>query len=133
MNDEMDEIWELYADDGAQALDAMEEALEALQDGEGDPKDHIGALFRAVHTFKGNSRVLGLATVESRAHVGEDLIGLVRDQGVPLNDEILDILMLTGDTLRGMLDLPDLFDDIKAASNQAALFRASEIEDDVKN
>lgn len=101
MNDEMDEIWELYADDGAQALDAMEEALEALQDGEGDPKDHIGALFRAVHTFKGNSRVLGLATVESRAHVGEDLIGLVRDQGVPLNDEILDILMLTGDTLRG--------------------------------
>ncbi len=104
MNDEMDEIWELYADDGAQALDAMEEALEALQDGEGDPKDHIGALFRAVHTFKGNSRVLGLATVESRAHVGEDLIGLVRDQGVPLNSEILDILMLTGDTLRGMLD-----------------------------
>lgn len=104
MNDEMDEIWELYADDGAQALDAMEEALEALQDGEGDPKDHIGALFRAVHTFKGNSRVLGLATVESRAHVGEDLIGLVRDQGVPLNAEILDILMLTGDTLRGMLD-----------------------------
>ena len=104
MNDEMDEIWELYADDGAQALDAMEEALESLQDGEGDPKDHIGALFRAVHTFKGNSRVLGLATVESRAHVGEDLIGLVRDQGVPLNAEILDILMLTGDTLRGMLD-----------------------------
>ncbi|NVO26349.1 chemotaxis protein CheA [Donghicola sp. C2-DW-16] len=104
MNDEMDEIWELYADDGAQALDAMEEALEALQNGEGDQKDHIGALFRAVHTFKGNSRVLGLATVESRAHVSEDLIGLVRDSGVALNSEILDILMLTGDTLRGMLD-----------------------------
>lgn len=104
MNDEMDEIWELYADDGAQALDAMEEALEALQEGEGEQKDHIGALFRAVHTFKGNSRVLGLATVESRAHVSEDLIGLVRDSGVALNSEILDILMLTGDTLRGMLD-----------------------------
>ncbi|MEC9199462.1 MAG: Hpt domain-containing protein [Pseudomonadota bacterium] len=105
MNDEMDEIWELYADDGAQALDAMEEALEALEESlDGDISPHIGALFRAVHTFKGNSRVLGLAVVESRAHVAEDLIGLVRDQGVPMNEEILEMLVLTGDTLRGMLD-----------------------------
>ena len=104
MSDEMDEIWELYADDGAQALDAMEAALESLQAGEGDQSEHIGALFRAVHTFKGNSRVLGLSTVESRAHLSEDLIGLVRDEGVELTEEIVDILIEAGDILRGMLD-----------------------------
>ena len=106
MSDEMDEIWALYQDDGSQSLDAMEAALLALQD---DPtqegaSEQIGALFRAVHTFKGNSRVLGLATVESRAHVSEDLIGLVRDEGVPLDDEIIDILLLAGDVLRDMLE-----------------------------
>ena len=104
MSDEMDEIWELYADDGAQALDAMEMALEALQAGDGDQAEHIGALFRAVHTFKGNSRVLGLSTVESRAHLSEDLIGLVRDEGAELTEEIIDVLIESGDILRGMLD-----------------------------
>src|SRR6056297_3355604 len=103
MTDEMDEIWALYADDGAQALDAAEAALDALQDGE-DPAAHIGALFRAVHTFKGNSRVLGLANVERVAHLAEDLIGLVRDEGVPLSTDIVDLLIRTSDTLRGMLE-----------------------------
>lgn len=105
MSDEMDEIWALYLDDGTQSLDQMEAALLALQ--EGGPEtagEHVSALFRAVHTFKGNSRVLGLAVVESRAHVAEDLIGLVRDEGVPLDDEILEILLYAGDILREMLE-----------------------------
>lgn len=105
MEDEMDEIWALYADDGQQALDAMETALDALAGCDKSAEEsHISALFRAVHTFKGNSRVLGLAVVESRAHLAEDLIGLVRDQGVPLDEEIRDILLLAADVLRGMLE-----------------------------
>ena len=105
MTDEMDEIWALYADDGAQALDAMETTLTELEeDAPEDAKAQIGALFRAVHTFKGNSRVLGLANVERVAHLAEDLIGLVRDEGVPLSPEILDLLIRTGDMLRGMLE-----------------------------
>ena len=105
MSDEMDEIWALYLDDGTQSLDQMEAALLALQDGNPDAAgEHVSALFRAVHTFKGNSRVLGLAVVESRAHVAEDLIGLVRDEGVPLDDEIIEILLYAGDVLREMLE-----------------------------
>lgn len=106
MTDEMDEIWALYADDGAQALDAMETALMSLgPDASGPDRDgHIAALFRAVHTFKGNSRVLGLSVVESRAHLAEDLIGLVRDRGAPWDAEVLDILLLASDVLRGMLE-----------------------------
>jgi two-component system, chemotaxis family, sensor kinase CheA len=105
MSDEMDEIWSLYADDGAQAMDAMEAALLALDTAAtGDQAPHVAALFRAVHTFKGNSRVLGLGVVESRAHIAEDLIGLVRDNGVPLDAEILGLLLETGDRLRGMLE-----------------------------
>ena len=105
MSDEMDEIWALYLDDGAQSLDQMENALLALQEGdEASAGEHVSALFRAVHTFKGNSRVLGLATVESRAHLSEDLIGLVRDEGVPLDEEIIDILLYAGDVLREMLE-----------------------------
>ena len=105
MSDEMDEIWALYLDDGTQSLDQMESSLLALQDGNpAELPDEVSALFRAVHTFKGNSRVLGLAVVESRAHVAEDLIGLVRDEGVPMDEEIIDILLYAGDILRDMLE-----------------------------
>lgn len=105
MSDEMDEIWALYADDGAQALDAMEATLLALEGAlDTVPSGSVAALFRAVHTFKGNSRVLGLSVVESRAHLAEDLIGLVRDAGVPLDAEIHDILLEVTDTLRVMLE-----------------------------
>lgn len=105
MADEMDDIWALYADDGTQAMDATEAALLALkaEDPEAQP-GLVAALFRAVHTFKGNARVLGLGVVESRAHLAEDLIGLVRDEGVPLTAEIIGLLIETGDTLRGMLE-----------------------------
>lgn len=105
MSDEMDEIWALFVDDGAQAMDAMETALLALEKATGEQQPpHISALFRAVHTFKGNSRVLGLGVVESRAHLAEDLIGLVRDSGVPLDAEIHALLLETGDKLRDMLE-----------------------------
>ena len=105
MEDEMDEIWALYADDGAQALDAAEEALGKIADGDGSERsDGIASLFRAVHTFKGNSRVLGLQVAESRAHLTEDLIGLVRDQGAPWDDEVESIMQLAVDRLRVILE-----------------------------
>jgi two-component system, chemotaxis family, sensor kinase CheA len=108
MSAEMDEIWALFVDDGTQAMDAMETALLELDPQSGDTAaqgPHIAALFRAVHTFKGNSRVLGLGVVESRAHLAEDLIGLIRDEGVPLDAEIHALLLETGDRLRDMLEV----------------------------
>jgi hypothetical protein len=41
MSDEMNEIWALFADDGALALDAAEAALEALGDLDGSDRDAI--------------------------------------------------------------------------------------------
>jgi two-component system chemotaxis sensor kinase CheA len=103
MSNEIDEIWQLFADDGGQSLDSVEETLLFLKENPTGEAD-VGALFRAMHTFKGNSRVLGLSVIESRAHLAEDLIGLVRDDGVPLGPELLELLLETVDALRGMLE-----------------------------
>lgn len=105
MEDEMEEIWALYADDGAQALDIAEGALVQIAQGEGTERaEGISALFRAVHTFKGNSRVLGLQVAESRAHLTEDLIGLVRDHGAPWDAEVESLMLLAVDRLRVILE-----------------------------
>ena len=103
MSEEIDEIWQLFADDGGQSLDTVEEILLFLKENPTGEAD-VGALFRAMHTFKGNSRVLGLGVIESRAHLAEDLIGLVRDDGVPLGPELVELLLETVDALRGMLE-----------------------------
>jgi two-component system chemotaxis sensor kinase CheA len=102
MSDELDEVWGLYADEGEQSLEAMEDALLILKSTPTDTS-MIGSLFRAMHTFKGNSRVMGLSVIESRAHVAEDLIGLVRDEGVPLDEELVDLLLEMVDVLHPML------------------------------
>lgn len=103
MSDETEEIWALYADDGAQSLDAMEQALSALLL-RPDDTSAIASLFRAMHTFKGNSRILGLGTIEALSHVAEDVIGLVRDDGVPFDKEHYALLLDCVDQLRGMME-----------------------------
>ena len=58
-----------FADDGGQSLDTVEEILLFVKENPTGQAD-IAALFRAMHTFKGNCRVLGLGVIESRAHLG---------------------------------------------------------------
>ena len=103
MSSELDEIWALYADDGAQSLDVVEQSLLHLKENPSDGAQ-IAALFRAIHTFKGNARVLGLGVIETCAHATEDLIGIVRDENVPLDAEIISLLLEAGDTLRAMMN-----------------------------
>lgn len=105
MSDELDinEVWNLYAEEGGSSLDEVEESLLILQDTPSNT-DAVARLFRAMHTYKGNARMLGLSVIESVAHLSEDMIGLVRDDGVALDAEIVDLLLEATDTLRGMLE-----------------------------
>jgi len=106
MSDDLDinEIWGLYAEEGGQSLDEIEACLLILQQTPSN-SDAIARLFRAMHTYKGNARMLGLSAIESVAHQSEDMIGLVRDDGVVLDNDIIDLLFEATDCLRGMLEL----------------------------
>ncbi|MDO9107350.1 MAG: chemotaxis protein CheW [Methylovulum sp.] len=105
MSDELNlnEVWGLYAEEGGQSLDDIEACLLILQATPLDT-DVVARLFRAMHTYKGNARILGLSVIESLAHVSEDMIGLVRDEGVALDAGIINLLLEATDTLRGMLE-----------------------------
>ncbi|MCP4543551.1 MAG: hypothetical protein GY832_41085 [Chloroflexi bacterium] len=100
---ELEEVWALYAEDGREALDTVEEALLTL---ESDPDDaeQIVRLFRALHTFKGNSRMMGLDVIEMLAHHAEDLVALVRDRGVVLTGDMINLLLEILDRSRVLLD-----------------------------
>jgi two-component system chemotaxis sensor kinase CheA len=100
---ELDEIWSLFAQESKENLASAEEALLKLAQTPGE-MEQVKALFRAVHSFKGGARMMGLGVVESLAHHAEDLIALVRDDGVALQSEMIDLLLNVLDRLRAMLD-----------------------------
>jgi len=101
-SDELDEAWELFAEDGKEALDLVEDALLAL---ESNPtvQDQIILLFRGLHKFKGNARMMGLSALEHLFHQAEDLAALVRDEGVRLTGEMIELLLEVVDRSREML------------------------------
>ncbi len=100
---ELEEVWSLFAEDGREAVNAVEETLLEL---ESTPTDagQVARLFRGLHTFKGNARMMGLDVIESLAHHAEDLVALVRDEGVALTGAMIDLLLEVLDHLRIMLD-----------------------------
>ncbi|MCB0163047.1 MAG: chemotaxis protein CheW [Anaerolineae bacterium] len=102
-SDDINEIWSLFAEEGSEALDLVEECLLYLENNPSDPQ-RIPELFRAMHTFKGMAGMMGLSVIETLGHGAEDLIGLMRDEGVAPNREMIDLLLTTLDQARMMLD-----------------------------
>jgi chemotaxis protein histidine kinase CheA len=101
LNDE--ESWVAYAMDAQDALSDIEESVLSLEASPGDA-DEIHRLYRALHTLKGNSALLGLTTIESVAHAAEDMIGLARDGGVALDAEPIELMLVLGDRLKGIVE-----------------------------
>jgi len=98
----MDEIIKEFLIESGEALDLLDRDLVAL---ERDPtsRDLLAEVFRAVHTIKGNSGVLGFSQLERVAHLGENLLSRMRDGKVLLNPAITSGLLAMVDVLRHVL------------------------------
>lgn len=107
----------------------LEEADEALEDIdtrlvqlESDPtdQDNIGAIFRAIHTIKGNSTFFGLMVVKQLAHQMEDLLDLLRQGKFACQSYHIDGLLAGVDELKAILArVRDQQDEIPEANRAA--------------
>jgi len=98
----MDEIIKEFLVESAEGLDLLDRDLVAL---ERDPasRELLAEVFRAVHTIKGTSGVLGYSRLEKVAHVGENLLSRMRDGKLLLNPAITSGLLAMVDALRRLL------------------------------
>lgn len=83
-------------------LDRMDRELVTLER-DATARDAIDSIFRTVHTIKGTCGFLGLARLERVAHVGENLLGQLRDGELVVTEGLANALLETGDALRSML------------------------------
>lgn len=89
-----------------ESLDALALAEESLVRLESDPgrMEHVNAVFRAVHSLKGNAAFFDLMKVKRLAHKMEDVLDDIRNRTVLISKPLIDILLPGIDLLRRMLE-----------------------------
>jgi len=97
-----DELTREFLIESQEGLDRMERCLTELEE---KPQDAelIGEIFRAVHTIKGTTGFLGFKRLETLAHAGENLLGLMREGKLTANRPLITGLLELLDGLRSIL------------------------------
>jgi len=85
-----------------EGLEQFDDLLLELEEERSD-KDTLNRIFRVIHTIKGTSGCLGLNKMEKVAHVGENLLSLLREGQIPPTPSVLSELFKLSDSLREML------------------------------
>lgn len=87
-------------------------SLESAPEGEAR-KQSVHALFRAAHTIKGSSRMMGFAAVHEVAHAIEEVLGAIREDRLAPSGELVDVLLRSVDRLRSLAETkPDATPDV---------------------
>lgn len=69
-----------------------------------DDKDAIDALFRAVHTIKGSSGIVGFDNIERFTHKVENVLERVRQGEVDVADNLIELLLKCRDHIANLLN-----------------------------
>jgi two-component system chemotaxis sensor kinase CheA len=99
---DLDQAKQTYIIEARELLDAMEEALLSVE-GQGDPQESVGAMFRAVHTIKGSAGLFGLDGIVQFAHTVESVLDRVRSHAAQLTEELIGLMLECHDHLAELI------------------------------
>lgn len=91
-----------FFEESLEGLDAMEEALLALEGGAEDP-ELVHTIFRAAHSIKGGAATFGFVDLAAFTHVLESLLDELRGGRRTADGETIELLLQSVDCMRGML------------------------------
>lgn len=102
MSDEFAQLCEAYALESSEMLAEVESSLLAL---EASPLvgDDFNRLFRAIHTIKGSSGIVGAEGVESFCHALEHLLVRIREGELPLSLDLVGLFLQCHDHIRALI------------------------------
>jgi two-component system chemotaxis sensor kinase CheA len=101
MND-ADDIVKEFLIESYENLDRLDRDLVMLEKSP-DDREILASVFRTIHTIKGTSGFLAFNKLGAVAHVGESLLGRLRDGQLALDGEITTALLTMVDAVRQML------------------------------
>ncbi|NOQ45531.1 MAG: hypothetical protein GQ559_02475 [Desulfobulbaceae bacterium] len=101
---ELDETLEIFFAETEDLISTSEESLMLL---EADPysKPAVEGLFRAIHTLKSGSAMVGFNDISEYAHLVENLLERVRSGILPVNKSLITFLLENIDFIHSMVDM----------------------------
>lgn len=100
----MDEALNTFVTESRELLQDMEESLLQIEQNP-ENSDLINAIFRAAHTIKGSAGLFGLDHIVSFTHVAESVLDKVRDNELPLSEDLVALFLQVCDQLGILVDL----------------------------
>lgn len=97
-----DDILDLFKAETREHLGRMTDILLSLEASDG--AEEINALFRAMHTIKGNAGMLGFSRIEALTHAGEGVVSRLRDGTLSPSRRLVDALFGLADTVELLLE-----------------------------
>lgn len=109
MSDELfnrEEFISYFRDEAEELLQQIDADLLKLEEGvtAGMDPEIVASLFRALHTVKGSSGMLGFTEVQGLAHKLENLFDLLRKDRLPLSESVVDLSFSGRDLLTGLVE-----------------------------
>ena len=102
------ELFLAYIEDFEEQVQILENDLVAMEL-EGPTPDIISEIFRAAHTIKGSSAMVGFGLIEKLSHAMENLLAGLRDGDFAISDSIVAGLFASVDSLNRLREqLPNL-------------------------
>ena len=95
---------EMFLEESREHLQSLNDGLLAL---ENDPEEVsvVNDIFRNAHTIKGMSATMGFTKIAELTHDMENVFDLLRTEKMKVNDDIMDTLFKTIDSLEQMIIL----------------------------
>jgi two-component system chemotaxis sensor kinase CheA len=101
-NEELAEINAAFAIECSENLAEIESALLVLET-RPEVNQHFNSLFRAVHTIKGSSSIVGADTVEQFCHEMENLLSRVREHEIGIDAGMIVLFLQCHDHIRSLI------------------------------
>jgi len=99
---DLTQFYQVFFEEAGENLANMETLLLDLDVAAPDDED-LNAIFRCAHSIKGGAATFGFQDVADLTHVMETLLDRLRRHELALHAGMVDVLLESGDTLRGLL------------------------------
>ncbi len=103
MSIDMSQFFGVFFEESQEHLDEMEHLLMEMSLDNPDKED-LNSIFRAAHSIKGGSGVFGFDALTGLTHVMENILDLARKDELEITKKIVDQLLITVDTLKGIIE-----------------------------
>jgi two-component system chemotaxis sensor kinase CheA len=101
--DQRENLIQVFITESRENIDLLDQKIVRLEQ-EPDSKALLDEIFRAFHTLKGNSGLVGMARFEKIAHITEEILTQVREGKRRINTEVINFLLDSLDQLKILHD-----------------------------